>query len=112
MAPAFGIDLISHTATLFDEGETKISSSTWSQVGRAVAAILSLSIKSEGDQALTCLEGFKNKDVYTKAFSINQKDMLASVCRVTGAKLEDWEVGKEASTQRYGNGVREMIGGS
>lgn len=29
---AYGIDLINHTATLFDEGETKISTSTWPQV--------------------------------------------------------------------------------
>ena len=30
---AFGIDFAKHTVTLFDEGETKISTSTRSQVG-------------------------------------------------------------------------------
>ena len=28
----YGIDLVYHTATLFDDGETKVSASTWPQV--------------------------------------------------------------------------------
>lgn len=32
--PSFGFDLINHKVTLFDEGETKISISTWPQVRR------------------------------------------------------------------------------
>jgi hypothetical protein len=32
MPAAFGIDFANRTATFFDEGETKISTSTWPQV--------------------------------------------------------------------------------
>jgi hypothetical protein len=32
IGPAFGIDLDKRTVTFFDEGETKISTSTWPQV--------------------------------------------------------------------------------
>jgi hypothetical protein len=36
-----GIDFAKRTVTLFDEGEAMISTSTWPQVGRTVAGLLS-----------------------------------------------------------------------
>jgi hypothetical protein len=109
--PSFGFDFPSKTATFFDDGETKISSSTWPQVGRAVAALLSLPIKPEGGNVERCLENFKNKVVYVNSFNISQKDMLDSVLRVTGDKLEDWTIHKEPARERWASAAKALQGG-
>ncbi|KAK7193439.1 isoflavone reductase family protein [Paraphaeosphaeria sporulosa] len=61
---------------MVDEGQTKISFSTWAQIGRAVAALISLPIKSETE---ACLDKFRNKIVLVSSFTVNQEDMCASV---------------------------------
>lgn len=109
--PSFGFDFPSKTVTFFDEGETKISSSTWPQVGRAVAALLSLPVKAEGEDTERCLEHFKNKIVFVNSFNVSQKDMLDSVLRVTGDKLEDWTVQKEPARERYASAAKALQSG-
>ena len=106
--PAFGFDLINRKATLFDDGETKISTSTWPQVGRVVAGLLSLPVKPEGGNPDKCLENFRNKHVYVSSFVVNQKDMLESALRVTGTKEADWTITKEPSKQRYEDGLEAI----
>jgi len=108
MKPAFGFDFEQKEVTFFDEGETKMTISTWPQVGRAVAALLSLPVKPEGGDQEKCLEHFKNKPAYIASFTLSQKDMLDSVLRVTGAKLEDWKVSKESTQERYTKGLEAM----
>lgn len=109
--PSFGFDFPNKTATFFDDGETKISSSTWPQVGRAVASLLSLPIKPEGGDAERCLEHFRNKVVYVNSFNVSQKDMLDSILRVTGDKSEDWAITKEPAKERYGAAAKALQGG-
>jgi len=111
IAPAFGFDFANRKVTLFDEGETKISISTWPQVGRAVVSLLSLPIKPEGSNKEACLENLKNKMVYVSSFTISQKDILASALRVTGTKESEWTITKELSQERYANGIKEMQAG-
>lgn len=108
---AYGIDCLKHEAVLFDEGETKISTSTWPQVGRAVAGLLSLPIKPEGGDKERCLERFENGHVYVASFTVSQKDMLESAFRVTGTKMGDWKITKEPSGERYKAGIEAMKGG-
>ncbi|KAF2725903.1 NAD(P)-binding protein [Polychaeton citri CBS 116435] len=109
IAPAFGIDLSNRKATFYDEGETKISVSTWPHIGRAVAALLSLPIRPEKeDSKQPCLENFRNKVVYTNSFTINQKEMFESALRVTGTKEDDWTTIKEPSHERYASGLEEI----
>ncbi|PPJ49916.1 hypothetical protein CBER1_04694 [Cercospora berteroae] len=107
IGPAFGIDIEKREATLFDDGETKISTSTWPQVGRAVAALLSLPVQAEEDGG-ACLEQFRNQMVYVKSFTVSQKDMLESVMRVTGTDKGDWHITKESSRERYESGMKAM----
>ncbi|CAF9927213.1 hypothetical protein IMSHALPRED_007165 [Imshaugia aleurites] len=104
----FGIDFTNRAVTLFDEGETKISTSTWPQAGRAIAALLSLPIKPEGSNKEACLENLKNKVVYVNSFTVSQKDMLESALRVTGTKEDDWTIAKEPSQERYSSGIKEI----
>lgn len=98
---SFGFDFPNKTATFFDSGETKICTSTWPQVGRTVASLLSLPIKPEGGDNERCLENFRNKVVYVNSFTVSQKDMLDSVLRVTGDKMEDWTINKEPAKERH-----------
>ena len=111
IAPAYGIDTVNRTATLFDDGTAKISTSTWPQVGRAVAALLALPISSDGSNGAS-LNDFKNQLVYVSSFLLSQKDMLESVYRVTGTKETDWTITSEPARQRYDDALKEMNQGS
>ena len=105
---AYGFDFANRAVTLFDNGEAKISTSTWPQVGRAVAGLLSLPVHPEGNDKDRCLDRFRNSLVYVASFTVSQNDMLASVLRVTQTSLDDWKVTKESSTERYKGGIEAM----
>ena len=111
ISASFGIDLINREATLFDDGEVKMSVSTWSQVGRAVAALLSLPVHAEGGDKEACLDHYRNKNVYINSFTVSQKDMLKSVYRVTKSKDSDWKFSKEPSKERYDGAIAKMKSG-
>lgn len=108
---AFGFDFADRKVTFFDDGTTPVSFSTWPQVGRAVAAILSLPVKAEGANKDACLEAIRNKVVYVSSFTVSQKDMLESVQRVTKTKPEDWTISKEPSQQRFDEGEAQFKNG-
>jgi uncharacterized protein YbjT (DUF2867 family) len=71
-------------ATLYNVGDTKFNTTTLGQVGRGVAALLSLP-----DAKLVT---FKNRPLYLRSFLINQRDILDSAIRATGTKESDWEI--------------------
>ena len=108
ISAAYGFDFVNRTVTLFDEGETKICTSTWPQVGRAVAGLLSLPVHAEGGDKDRCLDRLRNQPVYVVSFTVSQKGMLESVLRVTETKLEDWQVTKESCTERYARDIEAM----
>ncbi|KAK4983062.1 hypothetical protein LTR50_007441 [Elasticomyces elasticus] len=105
---AYGFDFANRIVTLFDDGETKISTSTWPQVGRAVAGLLSLPIYAEGQDEDRCLDQFRNGLVYVSSFTVSQKDMLDSVLRVTQTSLNDWKVTHEPVQERFRKGVEAL----
>lgn len=92
------------SVTFFDDGDTPISVSTWPQVGRAVAALLSLPVAAphKGDP---CLEDYKNKVIYVNSFTTTQREMLASALRVTGTTEDEWSVAREGSRERFAAGL-------
>ncbi|WPH00018.1 Hypothetical protein R9X50_00284100 [Acrodontium crateriforme] len=100
----YGFDFKEKTLTLFDKGDVKITTSTWPQVGRAVAKIFALPDEAEGD-ALS-LSKTKNRAVHISSFCVSQLDMLASVLRVTGDKESDWTITQEDSHDRYKRAVK------
>jgi hypothetical protein len=105
----YGFDFDAKSVTFFDDGNTKIITSTWDQCGRAVAALLSLPELpvDENDKSPTVSQ-FGNGAVYISSFLISQKDMFESVKRVTGTTDADWKVSYEESAQRYQDGVEAM----
>ncbi|KAK9483566.1 hypothetical protein V1527DRAFT_264646 [Lipomyces starkeyi] len=105
----YGFDFKNRTVILMDNGTVKINTSTWPQCGRAVAKLLSLKIlpDTEDDES-PALVNFKNNCVYISSFTINQKDMLDSVLRVTGTKLEDWKLTNTTAKERFQSGLQDF----
>lgn len=104
-AVRYGFDFGKRGVTFYDEGETKITTSTFPQVGRAVAALLSLPVwpVNEGDGGLT-LSRFRNRSAFVGSFFVSQREMFASVLRVSGTKEEDWTVEFEDAEARFKRG--------
>lgn len=109
----FGFDFDKRSLTIYDDGNTKNSTSTLSQVGRAVAKVLSLKElpDDENDKSLT-LSSFLNKGVYLKSFVVSQNDIFESVKRVTGTSDADWTVTHESTKKRYEDGLAQVKGGN
>lgn len=112
----YGFDFDKKTLTLYDNGNVKINTSTWSQVGLAVAHLLSLKICPDNDaDTSACLSRYENEAVYISSFSVSQRDMFGSVLRVTGDAESDWQVISENVVERYERGLKmlkegQMIG--
>ncbi|KAG9906579.1 NAD(P)-binding protein, partial [Aureobasidium melanogenum] len=81
----YGIDLVHRKAIFYDDGNTKMNTSTWEQCGRAIAALLSLSEQE--------LEKYKNRSL------------------VLGTGDEDWEISYEDTKERYEKGIKDMQNG-
>lgn len=96
----FGIDIKSRRATLIDDGLTKICASTWDQTGRAVAGLLDLPEER--------LRKWSNKGVYVNSFTVNQREILDAVQRVTGTSDQDWEIRYQDARERYYEGLQEL----
>lgn len=111
----FGCAIPQREMTFFDKGEEKITTSTWDQCGRAVAALLGLRVMREdagdADKGKPALEDWANNAVYIKSFRVSQKDMFESVKRVTGTTDADWKIKYEDSKKRYQEAVEKMMKG-
>jgi len=106
----FGFDFPSWSLTLYDKGNTKICVSTWPQIGKAVANLLSLPITADG-KAKATLTQFKNKGCYINSYTLSQRDMFDSVMRVTGTTEKDWKVKQVDVKERYAEGVKKLQSG-
>lgn len=102
----FGFDFDKRSLTLYDDGNTKNSTSTLSQVGLAISKVLSLKKfpDDENDKSLT-FSTFLGKGIYLKSFVVSQNDMFESVKRVTGTTDSDWTITREDTKKRYEDGL-------
>ena len=109
----YGFDFKNRTVTFFDEGTTRINTSTWPQTGRSVANILGLKVlpDDENDKSPS-LADFRNKFAYASSFNINQKEMFDSILRVSGGSLEDWKVTYVPAKERYLEGLKQFQSGN
>ncbi len=109
----YGFDLKDHKAIFIDNGETKINTSTWPQCGRAVANLLSLKILPDDESDKSAhLSQFKNEAVYISSFLLSQKEMLASIQRVTNTTDKDWTIEHQDHKERYESGQKIMKEGN
>lgn len=110
----YGFDFPNKTLVFFDDGTAKINTSSWPQCGKAVANLLSLRKlpDSESDPSSSpTLSQFANSFIRIASFLISQRDMFASVLRVTHTTESDWKITHENSTARYEDGIRKLQGG-
>ncbi|KAI4744583.1 NAD(P)-binding protein [Aureobasidium sp. EXF-12298] len=99
----YGIDLLHRKAIFYDDGNTKMNTSTWEQCGRAIAALVSMSEQE--------LDKYKNRSLYVSSFRVTQREMLDSVHRVLGTEDQDWEISFEDTKQRYQKAIKDMQDG-
>ncbi|KAK3360985.1 putative oxidoreductase CipA [Lasiosphaeria ovina] len=110
VGPAFyGFDLRHKKATLFDDGRSKINTTTWRQCGRALAALLSLPIHSTDGPAMSA---WFDKPLYVSSFLVSQRDMLDSLHRVIGTTDSDWSIAREPARQRYEDARAALAAGA
>ena len=108
----FGFDVAKKQVTLFDEGKSRINTTTWSQSGSAVASLLRLKkCPDDSSDASPTLEQFHNKGLYVSSFFISQRDMLDSLHRVTGTTDADWDIRHESAAKRVEDGKAAFAGG-
>jgi hypothetical protein len=103
----YGFDIKERKVTFYDEGKTKIHTSTWTQCGRALAALLSLPVEKSSTDG-PALEDWKNKPLCVSSFFASQRDMLDSLHRVLGTKDEDWKIQFETCEKRVQDGAKEQ----
>lgn len=109
---SYGFDIKNRTVTFFDDGTQQISTSSWPQVGRAVANLLSLKVLPENESEKgPYLSQFKNELVYFSSFQVNQQEMFESLLRVTGTKKEDWKISNEPVKERFEKGKSMLQSG-
>lgn len=101
-----------YPVTFFDDGTTKINTSTWLQCGRAIASLLSLPIDRSSDSSTSTtfpvLSDFANAPLRISSFLVSQRDMLSSLHRVLDTTDADWTITHEATDKRVRDGAEEM----
>jgi hypothetical protein len=108
----YGIDIAKKEVLWFDDGKQKIHTTTWPQVGRAVANLLSLPVKADdGDGKNVTLDSYRNKFVYISSFTLSQRDMLDTIERVTGTTDADWNMSSTTAKERFADGRKRMMEG-
>jgi hypothetical protein len=100
----YGFDIKTRTVTFFDDGKTKINTSTWSLCGQALAGLLSLPMAGTSP----AIEDWKNKPLYISSFRISQRDMLDSLHRVLNTTDDDWIISFQSTEERQQKGRAAM----
>ncbi|KAF4625823.1 hypothetical protein G7Y89_g12344 [Cudoniella acicularis] len=109
----YGFDFKKKTALFYDDGTTRLNTSTWPQVGRAVANLLSLKVlKEDENDKGPCLTDYKNKFAHISSFAVNQQEMFESILRVTNKKESDWKITKKPAKDVYDEGKEMFKGGN
>lgn len=108
--PWFGFDIKNRKVTLYDEGTTKINTTTWDLCGKAVASLLSLPIS--GSDGKPALGEWKNDAITISSFLISQRDMLNSLNRALGTSDQDWTITKQPAEERFQQGMQQLQEGN
>ncbi|KAG2175443.1 hypothetical protein INT43_001090 [Umbelopsis isabellina] len=102
----FAIDIKNRTVTLWDDGNTRINTSTLPQIGQAIAKLLSLKVlPDDKEDTSPCLSNYKNKFIYISSFCVSQREMLDSLKRVTNTAEQDWKVTSRPVQEVYNEGL-------
>ena len=109
----YGFDLANRAVTFFDDGNTRINTSTLPQCGRGVANLLGLKVlPDDADDRSPCLSHYRNQFIFISSFRVSQRDILDSILRVSGTAASEWTITHEASADRHAAGVEELKRGN
>ena len=86
----FGLDIPARKATLYSDAG-KFNTSTLEQVGRGIAALLSLPITNPANTRAS-LECYANNFVYISSLLTSQRELLDAALRATGTTEVDWTI--------------------
>jgi NmrA-like family len=109
----YGADINNRKFLFFGDGNAKMDTTTFPQVGRAVAAVLSLPLlpQDENDKSLT-LEDYRNKFVRINSFNLTQQEMFAALQKATNTTEKDWSVSSTDVKEYYETAAKEVQGGN
>jgi hypothetical protein len=105
----FGFDFANRMVTFFDDGNTRITVSTWPQTALCLSRILALQLHSSSGPSIS---QYETKQVLVTSFILSQQDMFESVLRVTGDEKSDWTIRYEDAKQRFSRGMRMLQQGN
>jgi hypothetical protein len=103
-----GFRIRERSLTMYDDGNKKISMSTWDACGKAVAGLLSLPVQADGEKSVVGLETWRNEGLYISSFLLSQRDILESLHRVLGTTDQDWKITYEPVEKRLEDGKKEF----
>jgi hypothetical protein len=106
----YGIDIQKREVVFADDGTQRLNTSTWAQVGRAVANLLALPVSAEQESGLS-LEQYRNRMLFVSSFALSQREMFESLKRVTGTTDSDWKISSEPAKQRFADAKEKLRGG-
>jgi hypothetical protein len=97
----YGFDFRKRSVVFFDEGAARLSTTTFPQCGRALAALLSLPRlpRDEADEGPT-IARYEDGVCYVESFTVSQRDMFEAAKRVTGTTDADWAISREDARER------------
>ncbi|KAM0209347.1 hypothetical protein ACHAQD_011238 [Fusarium lateritium] len=108
----YGFDFPNKKVTFYDEGKTRVNTTTWPQTGRALAALVNMKKlpQDENDESTT-LAQFVKKPVYIKSFTLSQRELLDSVNKLLGQTDKDWTISCQPAAERFQEGLDELSKG-
>ena len=108
----YGFDIPGRKVQFYENGEAKMSTSTFEMVGRSAATVLALPIlpQDEKDDGLT-LEHYRNNFVRVASFTISQREMLTEIQKLTSTTDKDWTITHVDSKELYADAVKRVRGG-
>lgn len=109
----YGFDIPKREVMFFDDGEQRMNSTTFPQIGRGLASLLSLKVlpENESDKSPT-LSQYRNNYCYISSFTVNQKEMFKSLQHATGTTEKDWKISSRPSKEAFEEGHAEMKQGN
>lgn len=90
----FGINIHERRVTLYDDAGS-FNTSTLEQVGKGIAALLSLPISNPSNTRAS-LEHYANNFVYVSSFLTTQRELFEAIRRATGTTSADWTIEKSS----------------
>ncbi|RVD87810.1 uncharacterized protein DFL_002019 [Arthrobotrys flagrans] len=102
----YGFEIEKREFTRIDGGNIKISTSTWDQVGRGTAGLLSLKLYPETADDKETISSFFSKSFCVESFRVSQNDMFEELKKVTGTTDADWKITTENHKERYDRAIQ------